>query len=110
MPLVNIYVKGNDVPDSLKKVVPELKKFLAEKLTCGDISLSPSEVSVRFLNVADGDMIAPIEVEIAAHAFPERVTKQDEFCLEAMDYIKQQAEVEDVKVWLKLSELGHSWD
>ena len=55
-------------------------------------------------------MIGEVEVEITAHAFSERVQKQDEICLEVMKYIQENVpSIGNVKVWLKLSELGHSW-
>ncbi len=56
-------------------------------------------------------MIGDIELEISAHAFEERVKKQDEICLEVMNYLKnKKPSLGNVKVWLKLSELGHSWE
>ena len=109
MPLVNIYFQQAEATGQLQKLTPDLKKFLAEKLTCGDISLSPSEISVRFIDVVGGDMIAEIELEIAAHSFPERVKKQDQICLEVMQYFQKKTGIENVRVWLQLSELGHSW-
>lgn len=109
MPIVNIYFQKDEDLNRLQELTADLKKYLAEKLTCGDITLSPSEISVRFLSVAGGEMIASVELEIAAHAFSERVKKQDEICLDVMNYIKQKIGIEDIKVWLKLSELGHSW-
>lgn len=55
-------------------------------------------------------MIGGVEVDIHAHAFQERIEKQDEICLSVMDYIqKKEPSVGAVKVWLILSELGHSW-
>ncbi len=55
-------------------------------------------------------MIADIELEIFAHAFKERVEKQDEICMTIRNHIlKNVHELKDVRVWLVLSELGHSW-
>ena len=95
--------------ERLQKRTADLRQHVAEKLTCGDIILSPSEVSIRFLDVACGEMIANVEMEIAAHAFPERTKKQDEICLDIMKYVQEKTGIQDIKVWLKLSELGHSW-
>ena len=110
MPTVNVYFKK--LPDSkFDTIVSDLKVFLAEKLTCGDIKLSPEEVSVRFIKIDGGDMIGDAEVEISAASFSERVSKQDEICLDVAKYIDEIApHLGDVKVWLKLSELGHSWE
>lgn len=110
MPTVNIYFANEKSIQGLQELTPKLKEYIAEKLTCGDIKLTPSEVSIRFVNVGGGAMIGRIELEITAHAFPERVKKQDEICRDVMNYIKKGGpSVGDVKVWLKLSELGHSW-
>ena len=109
MPTVNIYFRKVENQKRLQGLTPDLKKYLAEELTCGDITLSPSEISIRFLNIAGGEMSADIELEITAHAFHERIGKQDEICLRVMDYIKRESGIENVRVWLKLSNLGHSW-
>lgn len=110
MPTVNIYFSKEESVSKLETIVPELKSYLAEKLTCGGIKLNPSEISIRLIRVSGGKMIANVELEITAHHFPERVKKQDQICLDVMDYIKEKLpSVGDVKVWLKLSELGHSW-
>jgi len=110
MPTVNIYYKSDTDSRELQPLVPKLKKYLAEKLSCGDIKLTSAEISMRFVSVQGGGMIGNIELEITAHAFPERVKKQDEICRDVMNYIKREVpEVGEVRVWLKLCELGHSW-
>jgi hypothetical protein len=49
-------------------------------------------------------------LEITAYAFPERVEKQDKICLDVADYIREKIPaVKELQVWLKLCELGHSW-
>ena len=109
MPTVNIYSKNNK-GESIQTLISDLKKYLAEKLTCGEIQLKPEEISIRFINVAGGEMIGDIEVEIKAHSFPERVKKEDEISKEIMNYLKDKIPaLGEVKVWLQLSELGHSW-
>lgn len=108
MPLINIYFKeGVDIA-ILQPHASSLKVYLADRLSGKEIHLTPEEVSIRFLNVIGGEMIADIEVEIAAHAFEARVLEQDAICLDVMKFLKEQANAE-VKVWLKLSQLGHSW-
>lgn len=109
MPTVNIYFKKQE--KELEKLVPKLKRYIAEQLTCGDIKLSPEEISIRFIKINGGEMIGNIELEITTHAFSERVKKQDKICLNIMKYIEEKApSVGEVKVWLKLCELGHSWE
>ncbi len=108
MPTVNVFIQKTDELNKIQSVVPELKTYLAETLTCGDIKLSPEEISVRILNIAGGEMIGNIELEIKVHAFPERVQKQDQICLDVMHWMKEKTAL-DTKVWLQLSELGHSW-
>lgn len=109
MPTVNFYhVKPID--PKLKEITSDIKKFMAEKLTCGDMKLSPKEISIRFIKV-DGEMIGNTEVEITAASFKERVEKQDEVCLQIAKFLEEKAPyLGEVKVWLKLSELGHSWE
>lgn len=111
MPTVNIYsLKQANIKD-LQNLTSSLKTFLAEKLTCGDIKLTPEEISIRFIEVSGGKMIGDVELEITAHAFGERVSKQDQICLDVMNYIREKVpSVGDIKVWLKLCELGHSWE
>ncbi len=110
MPTVNVYYKNRKQGSKLIPFIKEFKKFVANKLTCGDIKLKSEEVSVR-LNVIKGNgMIGDVEVEIKAHAFKERVKRQDRICLDVMDYIQKRIpSIGNVKVWLVLSDMGHSW-
>ncbi|MFA5386341.1 MAG: hypothetical protein WC297_01605 [Candidatus Paceibacterota bacterium] len=110
MPTVNIFYKDSKQEPTLQSLVGGLKDYVAKELTCGDIKLELNEVSVRFIKVTGGEMISAVEIEITAHFFAERVKKQDEICLRIMDYIhKEKPSLGKVKVWLQLSELGHSW-
>lgn len=109
MPTVNIYYKNEKDHAALKPIVRNLKQYIADKLTCNDIKLSPEEISVRLLSVDGDGMMGNVDLEIAAHEFPERVDKQDEICRDAAAYVRKEApSVGDVKVWLKLCQLGHS--
>jgi hypothetical protein len=106
---VNIFYKENGSTEPLQKVTEQLKKYVAEQLTCGDITLDSSEVSIRLLK-SDGDgMLAPVELEVTAAAFKERIEIQDEVCLNIQKFLIHKLQIPDVKVWLILSELGHSW-
>ena len=108
MPTINIFYKkqAKELNDLSKK----LKPYLAEKLSCGDIKLTSEEVSVRLIQIDGGDIIGRIELEIKAYAFKDRVEKQDEICNDIRSHImKEYPSLGDVRVWLILSELGHSW-
>ena len=111
MPTANIFYTEEQQKKNLQELALKLKPYLAEKLTCGQIKLKKDEISVRLINVDGTGMVGGIEVEITAFAFPERVKKQDEICLEVKDYIqKMYPTLGEVKVWLILAELGHSWE
>ncbi|MFZ2886322.1 MAG: hypothetical protein WA021_00705 [Minisyncoccia bacterium] len=107
MPLVNIYFAKN-IEQKMLDISQALKEFIANELTGADIKLTPEEISIRLLSNVGTNMIASVELEITAHAFSERINKQDEICIRVMNYIKEKTGI-DNKVWLKLSELGHSW-
>lgn len=109
MPTINIYYNDQKFEEKLKGTIDELKGFTATQLTCSDIKLSPDEISVRLLRNYGNGMLATIELEIKAAAFKERVQKQDEICLSVQKFIKFELQT-DSKVWLILSELGHSWE
>ena len=107
MPLVNIYFAKN-IERKIQDVTPTLKEFIAKELTVDEITLTSQEISIRLLQNTGSYMIANVELEITAHAFPQRIKKQDEICIRVMNYIKENTGI-DNKVWIKLSELGHSW-
>jgi len=109
MPTVNVYYQKTGNLRKLDALVPKMKNYFAEKLTCGDISLTPEEISVRFIEIKGKGMIGNIELEIKAHAFGERIKNQDKVCLDAVAFIKKEIpSIKNVKIWLQLSELGHS--
>ncbi len=110
MPTVNVFY-NDDLPKEFEEFTSSLKKFVADQLTCGDIKLESDEVSVRLISSHGNAMLAPVEVEITAAGFKERVEKQDQICLNIQKFILDRAiSLKDVKVWLILSELGHSWE
>lgn len=108
MPTINAFYRNEVDVSHLEELTEELKQYVAKELTCGDIKLGSDEVSVRLIKVSGDGMLAPVELEINAAAFKERVEKQDEICLNIQKFMKDRVGV-DVKVWLILSELGHSW-
>lgn len=112
MPTVNFYYHSKDNETEIAASVKPLKTYIAKKLTCGEINLSPDEVSIRILYVELSDgMMADVELDITAANFSERVDSQDRICLDVQAYIKQQIpSVSKVNVWLNLHELGHSFE
>ena len=109
MPTINIFFDDNEIQSQLSELTSQLKEYVAQQLTCGDIELNSDEVSVRLLKNSGKGMLAPIELEISAAAFKERVDRQDEICLDVQKFLLDKLSVPDIKVWLILSELGHSW-
>lgn len=109
MPTVNIYYKDKKDHTALKSITQKLKIYLADKLTCDDIKLTPQEISLRYIAVDGEGMMGNVDLEITAHEFPARVRKQDEICYDTANYIQKEVpSVGSVKVWLKLCQLGHS--
>lgn len=110
MPMVNTYYSTDAQKKILLASADDLKQFIADRLTCGDIQLKPDEVSIRLVQTDPTGLLAEVELEVFAHAFAERVKKQDEICLAIRAYIIDSLpQLNDVRVWLVLSELGHSW-
>ena len=110
MPTINAFYKNEEQQSKLASLIPQLKECVAQELTCGDINLTTKEVSVRLVYVQGDGMLGSVEIEITAHAFEERVKRQDEICLTIANYVKkQEPSLGEVKVWLILSQLGHSW-
>ena len=108
MPTVNVFYKQKK-PD-LNLFTNHIKSFLVNKLSNKDITLTPEEISVRFIQVEGDGMIAPVEIEITAHEFAERVKEQDEISSSLRDNLKKNyPQLGDIRVWLILSQLGHSW-
>lgn len=108
MPTVNIYGYKN-VMEEFEGFLDDFKILVAKELSCNALELSPGEISVRFISVS-GRMIADVEIEVAAHAFGDRIIRQDDICNIIRTFVKTHlSNLGDVRVWLMLSELGHSW-
>lgn len=111
MPVLNLFINDEKYVEQLEKTTPALKQFVADQLTCKDISLGPGEVTVRLLRSAGSGMLAKVELDIYAAPYQERIDKQDEICLNVRQFVLDHVEgLEDAKAWLILSELGHSWN
>ncbi len=108
MPTANVYYRDEKDHETLKPLLRDLKACLADKLTCGELKLGEKDMSVRFLPVDGDGMLGNVEIEITAHEFPERVKNQDKICYETKNYVEGKApSVGEVRVWLKLVQLGH---
>lgn len=117
MPIVNIFYKNSNQQKGvgpqfiLNSLKDELKSFVAQELTCKDIKLKPEEISLRLINISGDGMIGNIEIEITAYSFKERVQKRDQICLNIAKFFQQKNKsLGEVKIWLVLAELGHSWE
>lgn len=110
MPIVNTYYSDDKQKEMVLSHINDLKSLVAEQLTCSEIELKAHEVTIHLIETPVGGMIAEMELEILAHAFRERVEKQDEICrVIRLHILKNVPELEEIRVWLALSELGHSW-
>jgi hypothetical protein len=109
MPTVNTYFEDEKLVPKLDVITPELKEVVAKQLTCGDRALQPDEVTVRKILSLGRGLMADVELDIVAAPYKERVDRQDEICRFVRRFMLANLEgVEDVQVWLPLSELGHS--
>lgn len=116
MPTVNLYFNQDSRAEKSfwkvrDRLIPELKTLVASELSCGDRMLQPSEISVRWMSGHGDGMIAQLEVDITAHAYPERVQRSDDVCLAIRKFLLNKVPgLADARVWLSLTELGHSWE
>jgi hypothetical protein len=111
MPTANIYVADAQLKSQCGAIATQLRELLARELTCGERTLTPEEISVRLLTVEGSTTIAPIEMEIIAHAYGERVPRADKICVLVRKFLLQKIPAaKDVQVWLILAELAHSWE
>lgn len=109
MPLMNIYVNKNERVKPLEEILPDLRQFTAEKLSCLDRKLASDEISIRIIVPEASASIADTEFEIKAHHYAERIVKQDKICLDIRKYINEHCPAAgSVYGWLVLTDLGHS--
>ena|SRR6185437_15669976 len=109
MPTVNTYFEDEGLVPKLDAITPDLKIVVADQLTCGDRALQPYEVTVRKILSLGRGMMADVEMDIYAAAYKDRVDRQDEICRFIRGFVLDKLEaINDVQVWLPLSELGHS--
>lgn len=108
MPTANIYT-SEMLAGGLETFAPMLKQLLAHELTCGERVLVPDEISIRIIAVTVKTMIAPVEIDIIAHAYEERAKRSDKICLIVREFMRKHLpSAQDIRVWLILGNLGHS--
>ncbi len=110
MPTINTYFRNEALQNDLIALADgPLQSYVAEQLTCEEIKLAPGNVTVRLMRSIGKGMLAPVEMDIVAAPYPERVERQDEICLNVRQFVLDYVhDLYDAKVWLPLSELGHS--
>lgn len=107
MPTINIYCENDYFNEN---IINQLKEILIDLLSCENIKLNKDEFSFRLLKTDKKFMIADIELEIKAHHFKKRVENQDLICNKVREFLLEKIQgVQDIRVWLILSELWHSW-
>ena len=108
MPTANIlyfrrYLKGT----SSRKSERIARLHRAKELSCGERQLQPDEISIRIHENCGSAMIAPLEIEVTAHAYAERSSRSDEICLKIRELVMQFVpQLTDARVWLLLVDLG----
>ena len=108
MPTVNVFLASKEHQQLLLTHCDRLKQLIARELSCDERELQPNEVSIRVIHSASREgMLADVELDITAAAYPERVTRQDDICSRVSAWFSNSAGIE-AKAWLALSELGHS--
>ena len=111
MPTVNMFYGKESHGSLIVEAINPLKEFIAKELSCSDITLGPDEVSIRVLRSLGHGMLGDVEMDMTAAPFKERIDRQDEICLNVRSFaLEQLPDISEVKVWLNLHELGHSWE
>lgn len=108
MPTVNVYVQTEHLGRVIHERTAEFAAEIARCLSTPVAALDETHISMRIFKPAWSTMIAPIEVEIAAHAYVERVDRQDEICGQLRAWLEGSLGLE-CRVWLALSQLGYGY-
>jgi len=109
MPTINAFFEDEAYVPKLDAISSELKDLVSEELSCGDRKLKPEEVTLRLLHSLGKSMMAPIEMDITAAPYSERIDRQDQICLSVRQFVLDHVNgLENAQVWLNLHELGHS--
>ena len=107
MPTMNIYASKQILLKFDEEKKNNLKKFVAEQLTCREAQLNREDISMRLVEVfSPRDMKAALECNIVAQDFSARVEKRYEISQKISDFLLEGLEgIKDVKVWLELQRL-----
>ena len=108
MPTVNIYAATATLGNDVAEISDDLATTIATSLSTSGGLLDGAHVSLRVFIPNRSFMIAPIELEITAHAFPERVERQDEICGELRAWLERRL-ASECRVWLSLNQLGYGY-
>lgn len=107
MPSITIFFVDSTWIEPLVALMGDLADEAAKHLSTADIILDADHISVRLVEVTWGRMIAPVELEVSAHAFPSRVQRQDDICSYLRDWLADRNV--PARVWLQLSDLGYGY-
>jgi phenylpyruvate tautomerase PptA (4-oxalocrotonate tautomerase family) len=107
MPLVNIYLTKPNT--QIEELAEELAEEVANCLSVAARVITTKDVSVRVIECKEGKLLAPVEIDIAARLYEERIKKSDQVCNYLKQFVLSKINgVSDVRVCLVLSEFGHS--
>ena len=108
MPAINIYSRDGIFNPIF---ITWLKEITAKLLSCDALTIQAEHISVRPFSVSETTyMIAPVECDILAANFEDRIKRQDDICNSIRIYLLENiAWIEDARAWLPLSELWHSF-
>jgi len=107
VPIINVVVATEEQRAHLLTHCTELKHFLARELSCDKIELASADFTLWIFVMPREGRLADVELLITAHAFPERVERQDSACFNIEGFMKANLGL-DAKAWLALCELGHN--
>ncbi len=109
MPPVDIYTSAERALSLEVLIKDDFRGFVAKALSCTERTLGPRDISVRVNVPVMASKVADTELEITAHAYKERVVRQDAICASIVDYITRECPgAGRVLVLLELCEIGHS--
>lgn len=110
MPLVNVYASDSRFLDQLQNLASPLAEEIVKELSVAERKLTTDDVTIRIIESKPGSkMLTPVEIEIIAKLFKERLDKADQVCNSLRKFMLSRLKaVIDLRVWLVLSELGHS--
>ena len=107
MPTITIYTTEVRWAEKIEPLLPELAERTAALLSTPEMALDGTHISIRVVVAHCGLMMSPVELEVTAHAFGQRLERQDEICGDLRQWLLR-AEIPN-RVWLRLSALGYGY-